>query len=254
MKWKRYVLVFGIILLIGILEIKQAFQSYEGGFFELPSYGNFLVKWLQGMPLITGTNGRQLKIPAEWIVLQGGYLLNIVGDCTQSLSKNNYYELLHRGKRVRWWSAKCGWLVKNTMLYYCGFFLMVFGFSMITGNVGWKPSSEIWLGGLNYEMNGETFAMTFLLPLLASMCVGMMEMLFEIVFSPVTALVLCSGYLVAGIFSNSALFVGNYTMFYRNAMYIGERGVDTGMGMLTCAGGILIFYLLGREKIKRWEG
>ena len=254
MKWKRYFFVLGIMLLLGVLEIKQAFQSYEGLFFELPSYGNFLVKWLQGMPSVMGTSGRQLKIPAEWIVLQGGYLLTIVGYCTQSLIGNSCYELLHRGKRVRWWSAKCGWLVKNTVIYYGGFFLVVFGFSMIIGDVNLNPSSEIWLGGLNYEMNRETFAMTFVLPLLGSMCIGMMEMLFEIVFSPVIALILCSGYLLAGIFSNSALFVGNFTMFYRNAMYIGENGVSTGTGVMVSAGGMLIFYFLGREKIKRWEG
>ena len=254
MKWKRYLLAAVLMLIPGILEILQAFRGYEGQFFELPSYGNFLVKWLQGMPLVTGSNERQLKIPIEWFVLHGGYLMTIVGYCTQSLTQSSSYELLCSGKRARWWSAKCRWLVKNTILYYGMFYLLLLAFSAVTGDVSLNASSEIWMGGLTYEKDMERMIMTFVLPVLASMCIGMMELLLELVFSPAIALFLCSGYLLAGIFSNHALFVGNLTMLYRNEFYIGEKGIGTGAGMIAIMGGMILFYLLGREKMKRWEG
>lgn len=254
MRWKRYLLVTVLMLVIGMMEIRQAKFFYENQVFELPSYGNFLIKWLLGIPKPAEIQERQLSIPAEWIVLQGGYLLSMAGCCTQSLTRNSYYELLCSEKRIHWWDLKCRWLMKNTLLYYMVFFAMLLILSFITGNTDFNATSEVWTGGFAYKPDAEMVVATILLPMLGSLCVGLMEMFLELVFSPVLGLLLCSGYLLAGIFTNSALFIGNLTMLYRSAVYDRIEGIRIEEGILASIGGMLLFYFLGRIKMRRWEG
>lgn len=253
-RWKNYLLVALLIILVGFVEMRQAVMCYEAGLYELPSFGNYIVKWMQGMLPLQEAVQRQIKIPGEWLVLQVGYIFFLTGHCAKDLNKDGYQRILRSGGKIIWWKTKCVWIIVSTLLYYAMFLCLLAFFSLMTGGIQIRVTSEIWMCGLQYGPELECIVMVFVLPIVGSMCIGFMQILLEIAFSPVIAIIFCSGYLLAGIYKNSVLFIGNTTMLFRNSFFLGEKGISTVHGLLVSVIAIILFYFMGKEKMKRWEG
>ena len=252
-RWKSYLLVAVLIMIIGSVEMKQAVECYEEQFFELPSLGNYIVKWFKGIPAITEKRQRQINIPSEWIVLHSSYILLLAGYCGNDLNKNGYQNMLRSGSRVNWWKSKCIWLIASTIIFYAMFFLFLVVFAALTGGMALTPASDIWMGEFTYGVDAGYLIITFVLPLFASRCMGFMELFFELICSPVVAVIVCSGYLIASLYTSNIFLVGNATMFYRNSIYVGDSGISAPACIAVSIAGMMIFYILGKKKIKYWE-
>lgn len=253
-KWWKYACVAILITIIGIMEARQAAECVEKNIYAQPSLANYLVQWMKGIkPIERSTDTRQVQIPSEWLVLQISYLIFVAGYAAMDLKKNSAHILLRSRRKITWWHGKCIWLFLSTILYYVLFYGIVIGFAGVTGSLTLKPTSEIWIGEMTDIVNRECLIQIFLLPVLISATVGMVQMLLELLISPVVSIVIMSGYMLASLYWTSPFLLGNYTMLYRNCYFIGEKGVAVQNGVVSCIVIMIFTGIAARSYIKRME-
>ena len=247
-----YMLIFaGAVSLVCMTHLSQAAIYVEGGFGTQPSFGNYLIKWLRGMTeLKQEQNSREVFIPCEWIVLQLSYMTIIAGYAGTNLRQCGYQIFLRSGSKLNWWRSKYIWLLGTTILYYLVFIGIVWSFAMASGNGTIQITSNLWVGQARLYHN---WAVILITSVLANYAIGSIQLVLEIIATPIIAIVVTMGYCVAGVFWCQMAFVGNYGMLYRTDSLNGSNGLNSLLGMAISLLIILCTYIAGRIYIRKFE-
>jgi len=72
------------------------------------------------------------------------------------------------------------------------------------------------------------------MPVLVSTVIGLGQIFLELVVSPMIAIIVSCGYLLASLYWCNPLLLGNYSMIERNRAFIGEKGVSSIIGVTLC--------------------
>jgi hypothetical protein len=123
----------------------------------------------------------------------------------------------------------------------------------ISGSLSLVPTSGIWIGEFLYKGNADCIIMTFVLPVLVSFTIGLIQIVIELMTSPVIAIICMFGYLLSSAYWCNPFLLGNYSMFYRNSYYAGSSGVNTFTGMMICAILAIFAYVTGRVYMQHYE-
>lgn len=253
-EWWKYLFVGMLILLVCAMEAGQAAECVKQKFFTEPSFGNYLIKWMRGIQPIQYTNReRQMAMPFEWMALQMSYLILIAKYTATDLEQNGYKLFIRIGKKSIWWYGKCVWVFLSTLLYYGLFYGILSCFAIATGSLQLEPTSEIWVGGIGSFTNANGIIQIFLLPVLVSTVIGLGQIFLELVVSPVIAIIVSCGYLLASLYWCNPFLLGNYSMIERNSAFIGEKGVSSIIGVTLCVAAMMTICFLGNKYIKKME-
>lgn len=253
-RWQRYVPVCIIVVILCLIQRKQnqVWMNITGD--ANASFGNYLVVWLKGIPVIERVEeGGNFTVPVELLVLQIGYFLFLIQYVGKNLKENGCYIFLKIKKRYFWWLSKCIWVVISTVVYYGIVFGIIAFFSIVDNKLFFEPTSGIWIGDIHYELNLFCIVLTFVLPLLASISQGVTLILSELIISPVLSLVICCGWNIASIFWSNPILIGNYQMLCRNRYFSGEGNISLTSGIIVCAVICMTTFLLGYCYIKNYE-
>lgn len=253
-EWWKYLFVGILLALVCGMEAGQAAECVKQKIYAEPSFGNYVIKWMRGIkPVQYTTRERQVAMPFEWLVLQIGYLMMIARYTAADLKQNGYKLFLRIGNKSTWWYGKCIWVMISTLLYYVIFYGILSGFAFFTGKFRLDATSEIWVGGIGKLTNPDGIIQIFLMPVLTGVVIGLGQILLELIFSPMVAIIINCGYMLASLYWCNPLLLGNYSMIERNSAFIGEKGVSSLTGVILSMAAMMVICFLGNKYIKMME-
>lgn len=253
--WKKYSLIFLAMIFIGAYQYVDAKGNITFGFYhQMPSFGNYIIKWLRGIERINPTDlKRNLYIPQEWMTLQILFILLCVCYVHNDFKANGYRLFLSIGNKMTWWISKIIWVWVTALFYSCLLYISVFLVSVISGEMNFLPSSNLWMGHMSFKLKMSYIITIFFLPFITFAALGSIQILIEFIFSPIYAIIACLGYVLMGIYWIHPLLISNNTMFLRNACFMQNANIHTETEIPICIGISVVCLIIGTIYIKKYE-
>lgn len=240
---------FVIFLIVGI-SVRESAPDEVMLFWE-----DYLIKIFAGTQEIRQMErASSFYIPKEWLIVEFLFFILIAKYPKKDLEEQGIQVLLRTRSKGVWWLSKCIWLICSGVLYYGVFYL-----AMIVNAIVDNPMTglhikirDIWQIGLEGCSQMEVNMILFVMPLLCSLAIGMVQMLLSIAFSPVLALCVSIAYQVLAVAVQKSWILGNYTMLCRHEpIYV--NGVRDWKGILFSTGIFFIGIFLGMKHMKKKE-
>lgn len=253
--WKKYLLLFAAMIFISAIEYVTAREYIKYGFYHtMPSFGNYMIKWFRGIPRIDPTElKRELNIPQEWVALQILFILMCVSYVHSDFRANGYRLFLSIGNKKTWWASKIVWVWFTAICYSCLLYIFIFITSMISGQMQFLPTTNLWMGNMSFKLQLPYMITVFILPVVTFAALGSIEILIEFIFSPIYAVIFTLGYVLMGIYWIHPLLISNNTMFLRNAYFVPHTSIHTGLQILICIGISVTSLIIGIFYLKKYE-
>lgn len=250
--WKKYMIVIAVIIAqcAGTYSlIKQSgMMTGTGAEIHLMDY---IAYFFQGTTPYTITGGEEtFNIPPYWSLYMFYFVL-LIGRMTGQFSKKYEQQILLRGvTRTRWWLEinleiwlECiGYLVMTVLAF--GVFAVCTG-SSLTGTAATALQDYLGIGFIKGNMAG--MAVVFFFSFLS---LAYIQQVISMAANTIVGIIVSIALLVASVFHNHPLLIGNYLMGIRQEMMC----VD-GWGVMeqtaVSAGIILIMAVAGYQIIKR---
>lgn len=210
-----------IIMLLFLLCYFSNFYSVDGyvkcnGEKE-PSSGNYICQTIVGIDEID-SDSDSIDIPQAWIIFFMSYILLNVGYVKTDINVRGSQYFLRIGSRRRWWIDKNILIFVATLVYFAIYFGLALIFGMLSGDISIYPVSEMWLNGV--EVNDSTTVYWMLiLDLIILLAISGIQMIAELLFNEMIALIVVGIYIFAGVFWKSPILLSNYTMLCRDMNY-----------------------------------
>lgn len=242
--WKKYILVIFIFATACAFFESGIIHNITYGCIKCrPSLADYLVEIFKGMKVYDITNkspSNSFEIPVIWLMINL-YLTYIVG----SYPLNDLYGygqqvLVHSKSRCQWWLSKCIWNICSVLVFYLIGYLVIFIFSLCTGDISFTLNHDINL--LVSQVNtskfksADVFLVTVLLPIFTSVALCLLQMVVAFLSRPIFGCIVVICILVASAYNCLPFLIGNYLMILRNSVVI-PNGVSTVVGI---SAGILL--------------
>lgn len=252
-EWKKLILlvVLALFCCIGLtVQINLRALSQRPTFLDCALY------LFGGMEPYIPSADVPFKIPVTWLILHS-YLAYWVGsypvDDLQHYGKN---VLLRCEKRATWWRSKLIWCAASVLVFYAVCYLVMALFCLFIGTLSFAPTYEIqetvshlYLQRLE---NKEIWFIVLILPILTSLALSLVQMVFYLWVAPIFSYIAVISYLVISAYCATPFLIGNYSMIFRH-----ERLMDGGASSVVCVVvdiGIIVAAIgIGHRKFKRYD-
>ena len=213
-----------IVFLCGLLAEECKIEGTSGSFLDL------CFSFFGGIEEYNRLDrNSQFRLPV-FLMLHQFFMLFLVGSYPkENMEKNGIHVFTECGDRIKWWLGKCTWVAMNISLYYAVTYMFLKVMAVgIAKNTNATGNSEILIqaGG----MSGEFLANLFLLPLLASLAMGMIQLMAGIFLKPIWGYVIICFWVVLSAYKTNVWFIGNHIMMLRNRFFsAGKIGLMEGV-------------------------
>lgn len=213
-----------IIFLCGLLVEEGKIEGISGSFWDL------CVSFFGGVEEYNRLDrNSQFRLPV-FLILHQFFMLFLVGSYPkENMERNGIHVFTECGDRKKWWLSKCIWVAVNISVYYAMTYiflkLLAVGIEKYATVI---RSSELIVqaGGMGVEL----LANLFLLPLLASIAMGMIQLFIGIFLKPIWGYVIICFLVVLSAYKTNIWFIGNHIMMLRNRFFsAGKIGLTEGV-------------------------
>lgn len=247
---KRYLIVPFLFLLI-CAEGTLCFLQAE----VCASVGDYLLYCFRGAE-VPKRNG---ELPVLWLLVMGGSLYINLGYFTEDLADAGLQYLIRSRSKKTWYLAKCGWLLASCFVYFALGTVTILVYAVCRGSLALQPTaagiaacfSTAELQRQSFSA-GEVMLFSFLLPWAVSAAISALQMALCMSAPLVLGFFLSIWFLLASVFIQKPLFVGNGAMLYRSNLFA-EQGMQPGRMLLYCGAVFLLSAVVGYLKFKRTD-
>lgn len=214
----KYFLSF---LLFGYLsyDFYKFTTEFIGVKIKTPTITDFWFCFFQGIVVYDPSSGLPFKIPFNWIIIQILMSLLVINYPICDLYTTGIQTLTRIKKRSYWWLSKCIWNFMTVLSMYSIAFLCACVFSSIFGDFTMSFTNELFELQTSEEFDLLRTIVLYLLPVLTSMAISMVQMLISIIFKPIYGFIIIMCYIIISSYYCSPFFIGNYSMLLRNAIF-----------------------------------
>ena len=221
---------------------------------KAPHFIDYLLYLSKGAVEYQPDLGVKFDIPLIWLMTHLMVAFLVSNYLMEDLYSYGTQVLLRAKNKKLWWFSKCSWLVVTVLAFYCLEFLSIF--LSVKGNTSLQPNLHLneQLNWLN--MSGmheiDMILSVIVLPFLTSLALAMIQMYLSLFLTSIYAFVLVVSYLVLSTYYLNPFFIGNDTMFLRNALLY-KNGIHTNMAIVSNICIILCIILIGAVTFNRHE-
>lgn len=193
-------------------------------------------------------------IPVFYLAI-GLYIALMIGDyAKKDFTGIGHQIFLRTPRKLEWWCSKCIWCVITVVKFYLILWAVVILFSILTGKAGSQISESGYYLLMTDMPNGleeKIKIPLFLLPLLMSIALSLLQMTLSFVFESVGSYAIILAILAISAYWTSTWMIGNYGMLLRNEMFL-EEGVKNeiavGVSIILAIISIIIGYIYVKRK------
>lgn len=208
---------------------------------------------MRGMPVFHFDPVESFSIPIYWFVFQITAAYFTAYYAHNDFMENGRNLFIASGNRTSWWRGKYLWCMISVIVYFLVTVLAVAVSAMCFGaELSYRFTEEFMTAVFLPEMvkltGIEAILISFLLPLVITMALCMVQLLLSFLLTPVVSFAVSCAVYVLSAYYTSWFFMGNYTMWLRSS-YVTAEGISSAAGLvmgvtvilLTCAAGRLYF-------------
>jgi len=221
-------------------------QSYQmmGICMESGSWMDYIALLFQGMKEYIPSPDNPFVFPVMWILIFLYVAYISLGYLHDDLTASGQQVLIRSGGRKLWWISKCLWNVAITMLSFMVMYLSVTVYCLIRGiQLSFSCTTSV----LEYQLEmpilssisvWQGICVLILMPLGVALALNLFQMFLGLLIMPWYSCGMIAAILLISAYFKSPLLIGNYSMFYRSAVLIGE---ESGMQLIIGALLTLVF-------------
>ena len=233
-KWPKFLIPAAIALLASVSFLWEL--SFAEGVTSTPTWMDHLCNLFSGMKEYNPNSGNPFEVPVLYLAIHvfvafiiGNYPVNDLYDYAPQV-------LIRTRNRARWWFEKCIWNVASVLLFYLILLGVTFVVNLIAGGVvSLTASADIlteFFGATEQTVNnGELALAAFLLPVLTSIALSLVQMVLMLCVKPVYSYLSIIVLLVSSAYFMTPFLPGNYAMLWRNAVWC-EGGISTALAIV----------------------
>lgn len=204
---------------------------------------------LRGMRVYTFNPKSTFEIPLKWFVLQMSISYFVAYYSENDFKKSGRNVFLSCKNRGIWWLSK---VITCALSVLVLFFATIFFISLIAIIDGASPLFSITESLITIVNNSNALYLSlsdyifvaFILPIVATAAICMLQLFLSFVIKPVTSFALMCGLYVLSAYYTSPFLLGNYTMWLR-CSYYDECGVSPISGLILSLGLIALILMTG---------
>lgn len=226
-KWKKYLMMLLLALVISTIFIKNCEYSYAKGKLEtMPGYFDYIMNLLHGMKKNISNGKDEFKIPVEWMTFHLFIAFSIGNYLAEDLEKCGVNVIIRGGSRKKWIVSKIIWNILAVLSFYVIIYLGNFVLALInTGKIQLSLTQAV--SGKFYEMNLEANQVKYIvaliiLPILSSFAISQMQMFLSLFVKPIISFLMVASLLILSAYTMSPYLIGNYSMLQRSAIFMKE--------------------------------
>ncbi len=252
-QWKRYLIAFMMFALFcGDLFLKWENMKVvsEEMRYNTPSFGDYLVNGVAGMPEFIPTPQTPFIFPALWVLFYAVLFYFLLAYPYQDLLGFGKGILAASGKRSLWWLSKCVWSILSVALYFLLFYGAAALFTVCSGGRFTLAVSDYLpelLGVGSFEIQGpvtELMPVLFTLPFMVAAALTGIQMTLSLFMKPFYSFCVVISYLLTSAYYQTPFLLGNYAMLLRSQAWpLGA--MDFKMGIILSIGMTTIGILVG---------
>lgn len=252
LRW-RYLLA-PLLFLIPCLMAQQDFAWYG----ESGGWADYLLYIFRGKEALSQlTPESSVQLPMLWLVAVGGCLLLNLDYLLRDLTSEGLQVILRGRTRVGWFLSKCVWNLCSCLVYFCAAGLMALVFTLAFGGevtLACPDRHAMLLFGPEARglTAGQGVLVALAAPLLTLMALSMLEMALCLAVKPIVSFFVSMALLVASVYVNSPLALGNGAMTKRSSL-VGTGTIEAGPAAAAAMAVILASVLLGVLAFRRTD-
>lgn len=225
--------------------------SQAGLFFKSSvSFGDFWMYLYGGMKVYRPQDGTAFLFPVIWILLLSIPAFLVLHYPFRDMLEIGPQILYRSGSRKNWWLSKCFWNLCCTTCFYLivlftALFLCILWKCPLTADLHPKVIQIL------FQLTDQTVSgslilpwHTFLLPLLISLALNMLQMTLSLFLKPLFGFLCTSVILICSAYAMHPALPGNYAMLLRHNWFI-PKGVSPGFGVALALLFIFISIIVG---------
>ncbi|MDD2362654.1 MAG: hypothetical protein PHH84_06840 [Oscillospiraceae bacterium] len=255
---KRFPVFLGIgfiFLLANITFIKKTAVLLSSGNSSGLSFADIWIYTFRGMEVYTPSENSKFVIPGFWLLLQVYFSYLVSFWPYTNISGHGHQVLLRCQSRWKWWIGKCLWVGMSTIGYYLiGAVTLLLCVWLNGGQADLNVHNDI-LSAFQIPMDGYTASWLlgiFILPVLASLTLGMIQLVLQFCVGPMITLIIAVAILVSSAFFSNPLLIGNQAMIWRYA-FITPHEIDFLPSLIIDAILIIAAFILGGWRFSRYD-
>lgn len=234
--WFRYLTVVFVAVICSHFFSQMIADGLEAGsLYRSGTAMDYLLYITQGMEVFHFDPQQYFNIPVYWFVLQIGISYLVAYYPEKDFRDFGKKIFPAAGSGVKWWIAKCLWVVMSVLLYYI---VLIFSTAGIAGFYGaqiqWSFSEEImtaFFGNtLQYISARDAWLISIILPCLTTMALALVQTLCSFLLTPVVSFALMCGIYIASAYETVWFLPGNHTMWLRSS-YVSFEGISPESGL-----------------------
>ena len=218
------------------------------------SFGDLIFCCFAGMKEYVPTPLEPFVFPTRWILFNGIILYITLAYPRNDIKGIGNLILIKASRRTTWWMSKCCWNIIFVFMAYFLSWLVIFIFSIIVAidlDINILPNVGLLFQVYNQFIlsDFEIFILTFIMPLLVSITLSLLQMLLSQIMKPLYSFIVMISVLLSSAYALSPFLIGNYSMPLRS-IYVAEKGVHPIVGGFMCISISIITVVLGRKLIQ----
>ena len=224
---------------------------------EITALPSFLDAWIyafKGMAVFNPLSNQPFNIPALWLLIEIFIAYMVSSYPYTDLDGVGLQVLVRSQKRWHWWFGKCIWNISSIVLFYAIGAISLLLVVLLKGGGGLTLHPEI-LDIWEMQMQspaGSWKIMVFLLPLLMSLALSMLQMAAMFFVKPMMSFAAVVAVLVCSAFFNTPFLIGNHAMIMRYALFT-PGGIEPLPAIAIDTGLFLAALLVGKLRFDRYD-
>ena len=203
---------------------------------ENPSAVDYLLSFFQGIEVYVPSPEKPFSLPVFWMAIQIAVALLIVVYPSRDLYTYASQVITRGRSKWIWWLSKCLWVIVSVLAFYAIGFAIALVAGLISGGgiFGVSQGIQLVLNGLNIiGLSGSDLALLFLLPVLVTIALSLLQMALSFVVKPIISFTALMSYHLISWVAHSPFIIADYAMIKRNgAIY--PAGLSSEVMLLVC--------------------
>ena len=256
-RWKWYmlsILIFGIQWGLAYQYFSQL--KYIDTALPCATYMDYVLFFFRGLAPKASAIDQQFILPIPWICIFMGNLVCAIDYSGVNIDKHVIQIIIRSNSRKTWWFSRCVWCMLSTLFYYSiGYFTLIALCTFTKTQISLSATAELlplFLGADESIVRQPLSLLTnaqlgFIMPVLFSFSLNMMQLVLNLFTSQSRALVVCLSVLILSAYYTTDYAIGNYSIVMRSSCIV-KNGFNPQVGQAVYLFLILILYSVGLLK------
>lgn len=223
----------------------------------VPSFMDYIIYLLEGMYEYIPRPDNPFTVPVIWFTLHF-YIATVVANYSvHDINGFGKHVLIQNESREKWFFNKCIWVISSVIVCFLMVYSAPFIISLFTGRLSFAASgNSIIIEDLKADFTAvdknDLIYISFLLPILTSITVSLIQLLLEFVLRPIYSYMIVICFWIASAYFCSPLLFGNSSMLLR-FKYFTENGFDILSGVITDIVLIIAVIIIGILYFRKYD-